>query len=98
MLHVLRTDGFNEWLSDLKDVHGRKQILARLTRLELGHWGDCKNVGGEVVELRLFSGPGYRIYCWRDGDAVVVVLGGGEKSTQQRDIDACIAMVESLKE
>lgn len=52
----------------------------------LGHWGDCKPVGGDVVELRMHSGPGYRVYCWKDGLTVVIALGGGDKSSQARDI------------
>lgn len=65
---------------------GQKQVLARLARLALGHWGDCKPVGGDVVELRIHSGPGYRVYCWKDGLTVVIALGGGDKSSLERDI------------
>ncbi len=77
---------------------GQKQVLARLARLSLGHWGDCKPVGGEVTELRIHSGPGYRVYCWQDGATVVVALGGGDKSTQGRDITRAQNMVSQLKE
>lgn len=98
MYQVLRTEEFNQWITGLRDKVGQKQVLARLTRLALGHWGDCKPVGGEVTELRIDTGPGYRVYCWRDGDLVVIALGGGDKSTQQRDIAKAQAMVQSLKE
>jgi putative addiction module killer protein len=98
MYQVLRTEEFNTWITGLRDKVGQKQVLARLTRLSLGHWGDCKPVGGEVTELRIDTGPGYRVYCWRDGDVVVIALGGGDKSTQQRDITKAQAMVQSLKE
>lgn len=98
MFQVLRTDEFDTWLHGLRDKVGQKQILARLTRLALGNWGDCKPVGGEVTELRIDTGPGYRVYCWRDGDVVVIALGGGDKSTQQRDIAKAQAMVQLLKE
>lgn len=98
MFQVLRTGEFDTWLHGLRDKVGQKQIIARLTRLSLGNWGDCKPVDGEVTELRIDTGPGYRVYCWRDGDVVVIALGGGDKSTQQRDIAKAQAMVQLLKE
>ena len=97
MSQILRTAAFDDWLQALRDKVGQRQVLARLTRLSLGNWGDCKPVGGEVTELRIDSGPGYRVYCWRDGDVVVVALGGGDKSTQQKDIAKAQAMVKELK-
>ena len=97
MIQILRTAAFDDWLQTLRDKVGQRQILARLTRLSLGNWGDCKPVGGEVTELRIDSGPGYRVYCWRDGDVVVVALGGGDKSTQQKDIAKAQAMAKELK-
>ena len=97
MSQILRTAAFDDWLQTLRDKVGQRQVLARLTRLSLGNWGDCKPVGGEVTELRIDSGPGYRVYCWRDGDVVVVALGGGDKSTQQKDIARAQAMVKELK-
>lgn len=98
MLQVLRTAEFDAWIVGLRDKIGQKQILARLLRLGFGHWGDCKPVGGEVTELRIDSGPGYRIYCWRSDATVVVALGGGDKSSQDRDIAKAQEMVKLLKE
>ena len=98
MFQVQRTAEFDGWLRGLKDVIGKKHILARLTRLSLGHWGDCKSAGGEVTEMRIHTGPGYRVYCWQDGLLIVVALAGGDKSTQQRDIDRARAMVQLFKE
>ena len=98
MLQILRTVDFDTWLTALRDKVGQKQILARLTRLSLGHWGDSKPVGSDVVELRIHSGPGYRVYCWKDGLTVVVALGGGDKSSQERDIGKAQHMVTLLKE
>ena len=98
MLQILRTADFDAWLGALRDKVGQKQVLARLARLSLGHWGDCKPVGGDVVELRIHSGPGYRVYCWKDGLTVVVALGGGDKSTQGRDIARAQDMTILLKE
>ena len=98
MLQILRTADFDTWLAELRDKVGQKQVLARLARLSLGYWGDCKLVGGDVVELRLHSGPGYRVYCWKDGLTVVIALGGGDKSSQARDIVKAQHMVTLLKE
>ncbi|WP_200843940.1 type II toxin-antitoxin system RelE/ParE family toxin [Pantoea sp. 18069] len=63
MYQLQRTNEFDAWISNLRDKVGQKQVLVRLARLSLGHWGDCKLVGGEVTELRIHSGPGYRVYC-----------------------------------
>ena len=98
MLQILRTSNFDRWLSGLKDRVGQKLIASRLDRLAQGHWGDCKPVGGEVTELRIHAGPGYRVYCWCDGAVVVVALGGGDKSSQVADIAAAKAMVVIMKE
>ena len=98
MLQILRTADFDAWLVALRDKLGQKHILARLARLSLGHWGDCKPVGGDVVELRIHSGPGYRVYCWKDGLTVVVAIAGGDKSSQERDIAKAHHIVTLLKE
>lgn len=83
------TDGncpFEEWLDGLKDIKARAAIRARLARVRLGNFGDCKSVGDGVSELRVFFGPGYRVYFARVGKEVVVLLCGGDKSTQTKDI------------
>ena len=97
-LQILRTADFDTWLVALRDKVGKKQVLPRLARLSLRHWGDCKPVGGDVVKLRIHSGPVYRVYCWKDGLTVVVALGGGDKSSQERDIAKAQHMVTLLKE
>ena len=98
MLQILRTAEFDTWIGGLRDKVGQKQVLARLARLSLGHWGDCKAVGAEVTELRIHVGPGYRVYCWKEGSTVVIALGGGDKSSQERDIARAQEMVQLLKE
>lgn len=98
MLQILRTADFDEWLGALRDKVGQKHVLARLARFSLGHWGDRKAVGGDVVELRIHSGLGYRVYCLKDGLSVVAALGGGDKSSQERDIAKAQDMVTLLKE
>jgi putative addiction module killer protein len=87
MVEVIRTDDFDEWLTKLKDRAGRLRILKRIDRLANGNPGDVKSVGNGVLELRLDVGPGYRVYYAHDGDALVLLLSGGDKSTQQNDID-----------
>ena len=75
-----------DWLNSLRDPVTRRRILQRLLRLESGHYGDYKAVGAGVNELRLFFGPGYRIYFGEDGDTLVILLCGGDKDSQHRDI------------
>ncbi len=77
---------FTAWLNQLRDRGGRQRILARLRRLEQGNFGDCKSLGDGVSELRVFFGPGYRVYFGEDGNTIVVLLTGGDKSSQAKDI------------
>lgn len=78
---------FTEWLHGLRDVIGRKRILARVSRLQQGNHGDCEPVGEGVSELRMFFGSGYRVYFGEGGDNIVVLLCGGDKSSQSNDIE-----------
>ncbi len=78
---------FTNWLNSLRDRTTRRRILQRLLRVESGHYGDYKPVGEGVNELRLFFGPGYRIYFGEDGDTLVILLCGGDKDSQNRDIE-----------
>ena len=87
MIEVVRTDDFDKWLTKLKDRAGRLRILKRIDRLANGNPGDVKPVGKGVSELRLDVGPGYRVYYLQDGDVLILLLCGGDKSTQQNDID-----------
>src|SRR5438270_7816789 len=77
---------FERWISSLRDKSAMDQISARLRRVKNGNLGDSKGVGGGVNELRIDFGPGYRIYYAVSGKIVIVLLGGGEKHSQQRDI------------
>ena len=84
-----RQDGdepFTQWLYGLKDKVVRQRILARLRRLEQGNYGDCEPVGDGVSELRMFFGPGFRVYFGEDAGNIVVLLSGGDKKSQQKDI------------
>ena len=77
---------FEEWLDDLKDKRAVARVLARLARVRQGNLGDCKLVGEGVSELRVDYGPGYRVYFGQKGRTLVVLLCGGDKRTQERDI------------
>ena len=86
MFDLQETDTFQAWRSRLKDERAKGAIAARLVRLSYGHIGDAKPVGEGVSELRIHHGPGYRIYFRRRGNTIIVLLCGGNKSTQARDI------------
>ena len=77
---------FTDWLNNLRDQKGRRAILKRIDRLEQGLYGDCEPVGEGVSELRIFFGPGYRVYFGEDVGHIVMLLIGGDKDTQTRDI------------
>ena len=80
------TKEFSEWLRDLKDRQGRARIVSRLDRLEDGNPGTSRSVGEGVVELKIDVGPGYRVYYIQRGEVLIILLCGGDKSTQARDI------------
>lgn len=85
-IEIRQTDVFAAWFADLRDREARARITVRIRRLSLGNPGDVKPVGGGVSEMRIDYGPGYRVYFIRRGDMVVVLLCGGDKRTQDRDI------------
>lgn len=87
MIEVFTTEDFDRWLRRLKDRQGKLRILERIDRLAQGNPGDAKQVGRAVHELRVKHGPGYRVYYLRDGQRLVLLLCGGDRSSQQRDID-----------
>jgi putative addiction module killer protein len=82
---------FSVWLKSLRDSRDRRRVIARLFRLEQGHYGDVKSLGGGVHELRLFFGPGYRLYFGEDQGHIVVLLCAGDKNTQPNDIETAKA-------
>ena len=89
LLEYVTEEGFNpfrKWLGDLRDIRARARIRVRLNRVRLGNFGDSKSVGEGVVELRVKHGPGYRVYFGRSGNTVVILLCGGEKATQSKDV------------
>lgn len=87
---------FADWLAELADANARARIEVRLNRLALGSFGDCEPVGGGVLELRVSWGPGYRAYFARVGQEVVLLLCGGDKTSQQRD-QSCQELLRGLQ-
>jgi len=95
-LEVRQTDTFVNWLRALKDANAVARIAARIRRLELGNLGDVKPVGEGVSELRIDYGPGYRIYFVQQGNTVVILLCGGDKRTQNKDIRTAKQMAKEV--
>lgn len=95
MLELKQTTTFRKWWTRLKDKRALGAILSRLDRLAYGHAGDAEPVGEGISELRIHHGPGYRVYFQRRGDAVVILLCGGDKSTQAKDIKTAKRLAET---
>ncbi|MFN3818887.1 type II toxin-antitoxin system RelE/ParE family toxin [Blastomonas sp.] len=96
MLQVRRTAQFIDWLVNLRDVAARARIAKRIDRVATGNFGDTKSVGDGVSELRFTFGPGYRVYYTRQGDVVVILLCGGDKGSQGRDIEQAKALARTI--
>jgi len=96
VLTVLQTEEFIAWLDALKDKRARVRIAARLRQAEAGSLGDWQPVEGEVSEMRVHFGPGYRLYFVRRGRVIVVILNAGDKSTQKRDIRRALKLAAEL--
>jgi putative addiction module killer protein len=96
MIEIRKTEIFAKWIDGLHDIRARARILARIERLAAGNPGDVKPVGEGVSELRINYGPGYRVYYKKQGQKVVVLLAGGDKSTQARDIKAALRLSRNL--
>jgi len=96
MSEVRKTLQFQKWLDNLKDSQAYARIETRLFRLAIGLAGDAKPVGHGVSELRIDHGPGYRVYFTRQGDTLILILAGGDKSTQAKDIRIAIKLANAL--
>lgn len=92
----LRSEVFDTWLSEPKDKVGRARILHRIRPAEHGNFGDCEPVGEGVSEMRIHVGPGYRAYFTRRGEVLYLLLLGGDKSSQKRDIKRAIEMARTF--
>ena len=94
MYSVIETEEFSEWLSNLKDRMTRARLVARLAKARLGNLGDIKPVGEGVFEMREFFGPGWRMYYVERSGSLIIMLGGGDKSGQAKDIEHAIKMAK----
>lgn len=95
-IEIRQTRSFADWFSNLRDNHAKARIQARIDRMSLGSFGDTVSVGEGVSELRIHYGPGYRVYFIQHGDELIILLGGGDKGTQRRDIKAALALAREL--
>jgi len=98
MIDVIQSDEFKRWLSKLKDKAAAMRINARIQRMALGNVGDYKNVGGSLLEARVHCGAGYRIYFIHQGEEVIVLLCGGDKSSQKKDIASAQVIAERWRQ
>ncbi len=98
MLTIRETDVFSAWMGKLRDARGKAKIAARIDRLAQGNAGDVAAVGGGISEMRIHFGPGYRVYYMQSGKKIVILLCGGDKSTQARDIKQAMALAANLED
>lgn len=96
MYEIEKTDVFDQWFRDLRDTQAKTRILFRLRNASHGNFGDVKSVGEGVSEMRIHCGPGYRIYFTQRGKTLVIILAGGDKSTQIRDIKLAKMLASTL--
>lgn len=96
MVEIRKTEVFVKWLDGLRDTQARSRILVRIERLAAGNPGDVKPVGEGVSELRIDYGSGYRVYFVRQGQTVIVLVAGGDKSSQARDIKTALRLARNL--
>jgi putative addiction module killer protein len=98
VVEVRQTARFAQWLEDLRDLRGRARVQVRIERLIGGNPGDAKPIGAGVSELRINYGPGYRVYFQQKGSTLIILLAGGDKSTQARDIEEALMLARQIKE
>jgi putative addiction module killer protein len=96
-MQIRKTLVYAEWIDNLRDLQGRARILVRVERLAAGNPGDVKPVGGGVSELRIHFGPGYRVYFTQRGQDIVILLAGGDKSSQPKDIQTALHLANNLE-
>ena len=96
MIEIRKTDLFAQWLGNLRDIQARARIQVRIERLAAGNPGDVEPVGEGVSELRINHGPGYRVYFKKHGRTLIILLAGGDKSTQAKDIKTALRLARDL--
>ncbi len=97
MIEIRKTDVFVKWIDGLRDIKARARILVRIERLAMGNPGDVKPVGEGVSEMRIDYGPGYRIYFKQRGQELIILLAGGEKRTQSKDINLAYELSRNIE-
>ena len=98
MVEIRQTECFGQWLEDLRDLRAKARVQARIERLIGGNPGDVRPIGAGVSELRINYGPGYRVYYQQKGTTLIILLAGGDKSTQARDIEEALMLACQIKE
>jgi putative addiction module killer protein len=98
MVEIRKTDLFAQWLDALRDLHARARVQSRIERLAAGNPGDVEPVGEGVSELRINYGPGYRVYFKKRGQVLIILLAGGDKTTQAKDIKTALRLARNLSE
>ena len=96
MVEIRKTDLFSKWIDNLRDVQAKARVLVRIERLASGNAGDVKPVGEGISELRIDYGPGYRVYFIKRGNELIILLAGGDKSSQTADIKVAIRLASNL--
>lgn len=98
MIEIRKTEFFAQWIDGLKNIRARARIQVRIERLAIGNPGDTKPVGEGVSELRIDYGPGYRVYFKKKGKTIIILLAGGDKRTQSRDIKTALRLARNLED
>jgi putative addiction module killer protein len=96
MVEIRKTDLFAKWLDDLRDIQAKARVMVRIERLASGNAGDVKPVGEGISEMRIDYGPGYRVYYTKRGSELVILLAGGDKSSQSGDIKTALRLARNL--
>lgn len=96
MMEIRKTELFANWLNNLRDIQAKARVLVKIERLASGNAGDVKPVGDGVSEMRINYGPGYRVYFIQRGSELIILLAGGDKSSQSKDIKSAIRLALNL--